>query len=435
MLIWLKPLLLMFYAPARGMGEARERVSLGAASLVALFALAGLFYYVQRPYFGGALPLLGAFAFVNLLINSAGILLFLALVFVPLAVWLGNLFERRASFGLAMRQDYPATAAAVSYALAAASLVSFVLLWLARHGGLEMAAQDFSRQMIAFWIEQGQPSPEVLAAMAGRETLFGSLMLMLFVLPWPFALWAVVAVREALRLSWPRAALVVLVSGALTVVVSPLVSILSTVLASPFLLVLLFLFVRGYFGEVARQQRARASFKQNLEAATLNPADASAHYNLGLLHLQRKELEEARLRFARAVKIDTEETDAHYQLGRLSREEGKLGEAIGHFQQVVARDERHAQYEVWREIGATYLAAGQHPDAHEALRRFLEDRQTDPEGLYLIGRTLAGLNRPRDAAAAMRACIEAVKTAPAYKYRADRRWLNEAQQFLKSQTT
>jgi hypothetical protein len=32
----------------------------------------------------------------------------------------------------------------------------------------------------------------------------------------------------------------------------------------------------------------------------------------------------------------------------------------------------------------------------------------------------------------MQACIEAVKTAPAYKYRADKRWLNEAQQFMKN---
>jgi hypothetical protein len=35
----------------------------------------------------------------------------------------------------------------------------------------------------------------------------------------------------------------------------------------------------------------------------------------------------------------------------------------------------------------------------------------------------------------MQACIEAVKTAPAYKYRAEKRWLNEAQQFLKRQQT
>jgi hypothetical protein len=31
----------------------------------------------------------------------------------------------------------------------------------------------------------------------------------------------------------------------------------------------------------------------------------------------------------------------------------------------------------------------------------------------------------------MQACIDAVKTAPAYKYRVEKRWLHEAQQFLK----
>ncbi len=50
-----------------------------------------------------------------------------------------------------------------------------------------------------------------------------------------------------------------------------------------------------------------------------------------------------------------------------------------------------------------------------------------------MGRALAGLGRRREAAESMRACIEAVKTAPAYKYRAEKRWLNEAQQFLRSQ--
>ena len=54
------------------------------------------------------------------------------------------------------------------------------------------------------------------------------------------------------------------------------------ILASPFLLLMLFFLLRGYLARVTRTQRARESFKQNLEAATLNPADASAHYNLGL---------------------------------------------------------------------------------------------------------------------------------------------------------
>jgi tetratricopeptide (TPR) repeat protein len=113
--------------------------------------------------------------------------------------------------------------------------------------------------------------------------------------------------------------------------------------------------------------------------------------------------------------------------------QGRFADAIAHFSEVVTRAPDHSQHEVWREIGATYLAAGQFGDALDALERFLERRESDAEGLYLKGRALAGLGRAREAAEAMRACIEAVKTSPAYKYRAEKRWLNEAQQFLRSQ--
>jgi tetratricopeptide (TPR) repeat protein len=243
-----------------------------------------------------------------------------------------------------------------------------------------------------------------------------------------------VCVRQVFRFSWLRSIMVVLVSGiAMLVVARLMMSLIGFMFASPFLLLLLFFILRGYFGEVMRTQRARASFKQNLEAATLNPADASAHYNLGLIHQQRNELEEARQRFVRAVEIDEDEVDAHYQLGRIARAQERLADAIKHFEQVVARDEAHAQHEIWREIGATYIAAGQFEDAREALERFLDRRRLDPEGLYLMGRAHAGLGHLREAADSMQACIEAVKTAPAYKYRTDKRWLNEAQQFLRSQ--
>ena len=95
------------------------------------------------------------------------------------------------------------------------------------------------------------------------------------------------------------------------------------------------------------------------------------------------------------------------------------------------RDQYHAQNEIWREIGATYLLAGQFSDARDALERFLDRRTNDPEGLYLIGRAYAGLGDQQEANSSMQACIDAVKTAPAYKYRTEKRWLNEAQQFLK----
>ena len=68
-------------------------------------------------------------------------------------------------------------------------------------------------------------------------------------------------------------------------------ALFSGVLGSPFLLILLFLLLRGFFSDIIGSHRAKAAFKQNLESATLNPADASAHYNLGLIHQSRGELD------------------------------------------------------------------------------------------------------------------------------------------------
>ncbi|MGH9829028.1 MAG: hypothetical protein ACREDR_37900, partial [Blastocatellia bacterium] len=57
---------------------------------------------------------------------------------------------------------------------------------------------------------------------------------------------------------------------------------------------------------------------------------------------------------------------------------------------------------------------------------------TDAEGSYHYALALHKLGRTEEAAAEMRAVIENVRTAPAYKYRAERRWMSEAESFLRS---
>jgi tetratricopeptide (TPR) repeat protein len=368
----------------------------------------------------------------SLIFTSIMPLLFIAVLFVPAAALVANLFERRASFGLIIRQEYAALASATFYAWAAANLVALPLAVLARISGFEAYSIAQLREQLNVAVQQGGYEPELVVQL--ENPLTHSLSFALMILMPLFAFWAVVAVHKVFRLSVWRSIVVVLSSGVFTIVASRvLMPIFGSVMGQPFLLIMLFILLRGYFADVTRGQRARASFKQNLEASTLNPADASAHYNLGLIHQQRGELVEARKRFERAIEIDPEEVDAHYQLGCIAREEARLPDAIKHFSEVVERNPTHSQHEIWREIGATYLAAEQYEDSREALERFLENRNLDPQGLYLMGRALSGLGRQREAAASMQACIEAVKTAPAYKYRAEKRWLNEAQQFLRSQ--
>lgn len=430
---WLRLILMLFYAPIRGMREVRDRGSLAPAAVIALVASTGLFFYIGSAYPNPFFTLRGSLALLAVTFQSAGSLVFIALVLAPLALFFGNLFERRASIRLVLQQEYSALASTIFYAFAGASLVTLILVVIANFGLMQTVAHNLLQTAVQ---QRAQLPPEAQAGIDPRvlnpEAISFALSGMLFV--FIFFIAAVAAIKVVLRFSVIRSVIVMLLSSVLVfpgyVVLMP---ILSIILGSPFLLIMVFLLLRGYFGEITRNQRARESFRQNLEAATLNPADASAHYNLGLIHQQRGELDAARERFERAVQIDDEEIDAHYQLGRIARTQKRLAEAIKHFEPVVSRAPSHAQYEVWREVGSTYLEANQFEDARVALEQFLEHRPSDPEGLYLMGRAHAGLGHNREAASLMEKCIEAVKTSPAYKYRAGKRWLNEAQQFLRSQ--
>ncbi|HEX8475314.1 MAG TPA: tetratricopeptide repeat protein [Pyrinomonadaceae bacterium] len=432
MIDWLRPLLLMFYAPARGMSEVRERAPLAQSALLAWLAQSVYTAYTWWPVLSERGGVNSAFNLFQVLIQSGRLVLFTAIAFVPVLIFVANIFERRGSFGLTLQQEYAATASAIFYARTAACIAALPLLMLARSSGFEQNALAQSEELLRDFAQAQNIPADVLASELNPLKLLENVALSML-LPF-FVLWIVIALREVFRLSWVRAVGVVVASGIIMVPVSAVLwPLFNWLFASPFLLLFLFILLRGYFVDFSRAQRARASFKRNLEAATLNPADASAHYNLGLVHLQRKELDEARKRFERAIEIDAEEVDSHFQLGRIARAEGRLPDAIKHYEQVVVRDASHAQHEIWREIGATYASAGQFADALDAIERFLNQRSLDPEGLYLKGRALAGVGRRREANDAMQACIEAVKTAPAYKYRTEKRWLNEAQQFLRSQ--
>jgi tetratricopeptide (TPR) repeat protein len=360
---------------------------------------------------------------LSVLTEPAMPVLLIAIVLVPILTLVANTLDRRGSFRVVITQEYAPVAASLFYVLTAANIFGMLAAVLFHYTGVQAdyitnAIQNADR--VRAWFPEG---PDVNQA-AEHLRNPASLSYQLFAGPRVclFAIGTVITVKDAFRMSIARALVVSFITWVVALFTFELVArILSSVLGSPFLLFFLFMLLRGYFSDIMGSHRSKAAFKQNLESATLNPADASAHYNLGLIHQSRGELE-----------IDEGETDASYQLGRIARQQRRYADAIQNFEHVVAGNPAHAQYEIWREVAATYIAAGQFEDARTALDQFLEHRPSDPEGLYLMGRAHAGLGHKREATSLMQACIEAVKTAPAYKYRSSKRWLNEAQQFIKS---
>jgi len=328
------------------------------------------------------------------LTSSLGDVFGLALLYAPFALLALTVFEPVGSFGVAFRRDFGPLLACTFFAWAAARLPFALLSLILPFLGLGMRGLAV---YLALW------------AMGGL--LFAALM--------------VIALQTTFG-----ARLTSAVAVALLAPVAFLLQPFLTFLASPFVLFFGWRYLRGDLGDVTWSFGARQSFKRHLQASTLNPRDASAHYNLGLIHQQRRQNTEAQERFRRAVEIDPSELDAHYQLGRIAREEKRYEDAIRHFEEVVSRDDAHARSEVWREIGSTYLESGSIDHARWALAKYVERRPHDPEGLLRYGEVLLAAGDSAGAAQQFRACVEAVDTMPAYRRREVARWKRAARQKL-----
>jgi hypothetical protein len=345
--------------------------------------------YDEADFAEGMAPFVPAFlaaGFFAATLTAASVFV-LALLYAPFVLLLSTVFEPIGSFGVAFRRDFGPFLACVFMAWTAARLpVALVAL--------------------------AGPGPAVAIPLWVASLVY-------------FTALTAVACRVVLGMG-RGAALAAATAGWLAVLLQPFLMCF----ASPFLLYLAYQFLRGDVGDVLWSFGARQSFKRYLEAATINPRDAEAHYQLGLIHLQRRQLDEAAARFARAAEIDPREVDAHYQLGILARGKGRFEDARRHFEAVVARDPRHASHEVWREIGATYLDSDSNEHARWALEKFVEQRSHDPEGLYRLGVALARLGQPAAAAETFQRCVEAADTVPRYLRRAAAPWRKLAAQQL-----
>jgi tetratricopeptide (TPR) repeat protein len=330
-----------------------------------------------------------SFAASNLFSTIIGLSVF----YVPGLILLVSLFGLTNSFEMALRRDY-------------GTLWSCVLLaWAVAHLPFLLAAIALAGQAVA---------PEIyLALWLGSSLYFGLLM--------------VFALRAVFGLDYGPALGLVVLSWLPLSLGNQLFKVVSPYMCSPFILFYLWLYFRSGAGDMSYSYRQKRDFRRFLENATVNPHDADAHCQLGLIYLQRRQETEAWQHFTRAIEIDPEEIDARFQLGRLCRERGQLQEAIDHFGVVVAQDAKYGQHEVWREIGATYLAANMLPEAKESLTRYVENRPFDPEGLYHLGQTLLKTGETAEAREMFQRCLEAVQTMPYYRRHEGRRWRKLAQ--------
>jgi len=203
--------------------------------------------------------------------------------------------------------------------------------------------------------------------------------------------------------------------------------------ASPWLLYYAYRMFGGDIQELGGGLSARQAFKRQLEAATINPNDSDAHYQLGMLYAQRRLPAEAERSFRRSLEIYPDEPEVLLQLGKLLRlQPGRVEEAIAVLEKCINLDPRVSSYEGWRELGAAAMAAGRTEDALTLLETYADRREYDPEGLVLYGQVLRLSGRPADARAAFQRALDAVAAAPRFRRGSLSKWASLARQEMRS---
>jgi len=324
-------------------------------------------------------------------------LMSLSLFYVPLVILLAVVFGQIGRFGLILQRDYGM--------LATCSLMA----WTAAHLPFAIAG--------VLLYAQATDASVFLGLWAASGVLFGVLMIF--------------AIRTVLGTSYAVAVVTVCLAWLAFSLGTYVFQLVSPWLFSPFIAAFVILYFGGYLrGEVtglSNSFRQRQNFKRFLHNATVNPKDADAHVQLALIYLQRRQEATALEHLNRAIEIDAQEPDANYELGKIARQKGDLQQALNHFAIVVEQNDKHALSEIWREIGATYLAAGMLTEARDALEKFVERRSVDAEGLYHLGKVLKAQGETERAREMFEQAIESAQSSPDYRRRELQYWSKLAQ--------
>ncbi len=330
-------------------------------------------------------------------------LILLAVFYVPLTILLITLFGNLGNFGIIFQRDYGTLSTCAFMAWTAAHLPFSV-------AGVLLYSQTISPLIyLIFWIASG--------------LLFAVLMIF--------------ALRTVFGAGYGIAVLVVSTSWISFSLGSFVFAFISPWLFSPFILFYAFMYFGGSamgeargFGNAFRQ---RQNFKRYLQNSTVNPRDADAHVQLGLIYSQRRQDAKALEHFIKAVEIDANEIDANYELGKIARKKGEFQTALNYFSVVLEQNDKYALSEIWREIGATYLDANMFAEARNALETFVERRPVDSEGLYYLGKVLKTQGETGKANEMFLEAIESAKTSPDYRKRELKQWSKLALQEVKRQ--
>jgi tetratricopeptide (TPR) repeat protein len=364
---------------------------------VAWFSAGFFAFSAARNTVYAALPdFTGPFDMTGILVHSARTVLFFLLVYVPAAILLSNAISGDGLGFSISRREYRSHGSAL--------LPLWGLIFL-----VDAPLQYFTPQFLVV----GQ---------------FGISIGMSVLLPL-LAIYTVWAIKQLNYLSLVQAIGVF----ALSLVTLPIHYLLTSFFFALPLFILFpmiyvgFQWLRGFLGSHAQER----IFRQHLRSLTVNPRDADAHYQLGLIHLKRRNLPAAGRYFDSALKIDPAVPEYHYWLGRTYEQGKDWVKALGHYEAAYRLNPDYGQGDIFREVGKGYLQTGNAEKGMEFLRFFLAKRSSDPEGRYWLAEALKKSGDPEQMRMQLNMILDEARSNPRFFRRENREWIYRARRLIR----
>jgi tetratricopeptide (TPR) repeat protein len=390
---------LAFRGQALRMQSSRRAVAGGAVC----FSIGYLVYSILRNLVYAYLPELANIegSFLNLNVSQVFLelvqsLLFLLILYIPALILLSNSVSGD-GFGLSIsKQEYQTHASALLPLWGVLFLIASPLQWL-----------------IPQFIPIG-----VFDVSFGK--LFRTILLCIY------TLWAI---KQLNYLSWAQSFGVFALSW-FTLVILVILSTFFVALPFFILIPLIYLgwqWLRDYFASHGNER----VFQQNLHTLTLNPQDADAQYQLGLIHFKRGNWDAARQYFENALKIEPANPDFHFYMGRTYELKEEWPFALGHYEETYRLNPEYGLGDIFREVGKSYLHIGSHEKGKEFLDYFLKQRGSDPEGRYWLAVALQKLGDLDQMRFQLNMILEQARSSPRFFRKEHREWFYRARNMIR----
>jgi tetratricopeptide (TPR) repeat protein len=199
-----------------------------------------------------------------------------------------------------------------------------------------------------------------------------------------------------------------------------------------FLLILLIVWViRGMHHRQIAGAKAQ-EVRRHLQVLAKNPLDADAHYQLGLIHWNRKSLDAAQDYFSRAVKIAPQKPDYHYWLGRTYELKNDWSLAMNQYEDVYRLNPEYELGSICREAGKGYLQTGNAEKGKEFLDLFLSRHSSDIEGRYWFAVAMQKSGDVEQMRFHLNVIREQARSSPGFFKKHNREWIFRARDLMRA---